>query len=111
MIYYDILSWLTPDAGHGPKWVIVTNGEKEASFNKLTKLIRVHHNCDGVMPLRIIRVLGQPSINKEDALRIALTTSTLAKELSNLSAFPPIIAASSILLIIFQTVQVSTIEN
>ena len=106
MIYYDILSWLTPDAGHGPKWVIVTNGEKEASFNKLTKLIRVHHNCDGVMPLRIIRI-PRPVINKEDALRIALTTSSLAKELSNMSAFPPLVAAASILFLIFQTVQVS----
>jgi hypothetical protein len=86
----------------GPKWVIVTNGEKEALF-KLTEL------CDGLMPLRIIRI-PQPLINKEDALRIALTTSSLAKELSNMSAFPPLVAAASILLLIFQTVQVS-IEN
>ena len=61
------------------------------------------------MPLRMIRV-PQPVINKEDALRIALTTSALAKELSSLSAFPPLVAAASILLLIFQTVQVS-IEN
>lgn len=94
----DVLSWLAPERKAGTQ---MGDGEKEAAP-------LVHHNrdYDGLMPLRIIRV-PQPVINKEDALRIALTTSALAKELSSLSAFPPVVAAASILLLIFQTIQVS----
>ncbi|KAF8341808.1 hypothetical protein F5887DRAFT_976082 [Amanita rubescens] len=55
------------------------------------------------MPLRMVRI---PQVScKTDALRITLTMSMLANELSNISVFPPVVAATSILLIILQTVQ------
>ncbi len=57
------------------------------------------------MPLRMVRI--PQGTGKTDALRITLTMSMLANELSNISVFPPVIAATSILLVILQTVQVS----
>ncbi|KAK2462508.1 hypothetical protein APHAL10511_005478 [Amanita phalloides] len=57
-----------------------------------------------VMPLRSIRI-PRPQFDKSDVIGAVVATSALAKELSNLSMFPPIVATASVLLLILQTVQ------
>ncbi|KAF8064152.1 hypothetical protein FPV67DRAFT_1698491 [Lyophyllum atratum] len=54
------------------------------------------------MPLRFIKV---PRINSQDVLHLALSSTSLMRELSSMSFFPPATAAVSIVLLILQTLQ------
>ncbi|KAF9456391.1 hypothetical protein BDZ94DRAFT_1229713 [Collybia nuda] len=60
------------------------------------------------MPLRFIRV---PRINTQDVLHLATSATVLTRELSAMSGFPPAVAAVSIVLLIFETIQVSTLSD
>ena len=62
--------------------------------------------ADNIMPFRIIRVL-KPPVKKGDVLQVAVATSRIAKELSNLSMFPPMAATVSVLLVILDTLKVT----
>lgn len=61
-------------------------------------------DCE-TMPLRFIRV---PRVNTRDVLHLATSAAALTRELSSMSCFPPAVAAVSIVLLIFETIQVSS---
>ncbi|RDB19620.1 hypothetical protein Hypma_013247 [Hypsizygus marmoreus] len=54
------------------------------------------------MPLRFVKV---PRVNTQDVLHIAVSATSLTRELSSMSFFPPATAAVSIVLLILQTLQ------
>ncbi|KAF5375353.1 hypothetical protein D9615_008027 [Tricholomella constricta] len=56
------------------------------------------------MPLRFIKV-RVPRVNSQDVVHLAISATSLMRELSNLAFFPPATAAVSIVLLILQTVQ------
>lgn len=55
------------------------------------------------MPLRYVR----KRLTVENALTVAIATTAVTKELTDMLQFPPARAATGILLLIFQTIQVS----
>ena len=55
------------------------------------------------MPLRYVR----KRLTAENALSVAVATTSVTRELADMLQFPPARAAASILLLIFQTIQVS----
>ncbi|KAG5638407.1 hypothetical protein H0H81_000184 [Sphagnurus paluster] len=57
------------------------------------------------MPLRFIKVRAIPRINTQDVLEFAVTATSLVKELSGMSFFPPALAAVSVVLLILETFQ------
>lgn len=56
------------------------------------------------MPLRYVR----KKLSAENALTVAVATTAIGKELADLLQFPPARAATGILFLIFQTIQVSS---
>lgn len=58
----------------------------------------------GLMPIRYVR----KTLTSENVLNVAVVTTSVAKELANITNFPPAQAAATILLGIFETIQVST---
>ena len=58
------------------------------------------------MPLRYVRTRNL-KISTGNALSIAITTTSIASELADIAQFPPVRAAAAILLVIFETIQVS----
>lgn len=56
------------------------------------------------MPLKYIRAKVK-KVTPDNALQLAIATTAVAKELANMSAFPPAQALVNIILLIFQTVQ------
>lgn len=58
------------------------------------------------MPLRYVRTRSL-KVSTGTALSVAITTTSIASELADIAQFPPVRAAATILLVIFQTIQAS----
>ena len=59
------------------------------------------------MPLRYIR----KQLTAENALSVAVATTSVTRELADMLQFPPARAAAGILLLIFQTIQVRCLDT
>lgn len=59
------------------------------------------------MPLRYVR----SKLSADSALSVAVATTSITKELADMLQFPPARAAAGILLLIFQTIQVSSLPS
>lgn len=57
------------------------------------------------MPLRYVK----KRLTAENALSVAIATTAVTRELADMTQFPPARAAAGLLLLIFQTIQVSII--
>ncbi|KAG5641669.1 hypothetical protein DXG03_004518 [Asterophora parasitica] len=57
------------------------------------------------MPLRFKKIKSASRINSQDILDLALSASSLVRELSSMSFFPPAMAAVSVVVLILETVQ------
>lgn len=55
------------------------------------------------MPLRYVR----KRLTAENVLSVAVTTTAITRELTDMLQFPPASAAAGVLLLIFRTIQVS----
>ena len=59
------------------------------------------------MPLQYVR----RRLTAESVLTVAVATTTVTRELADMAQFPPARAAASLLLVIFQTIQVRRVHH